>query len=88
MIIPIRCFTCGKVIANKWETYEERCRDADDKSKKSRKYRGRGDGDDGKSDDPDVVKKTDRGIILDELGLTSICCRTMLLTHVDMTLTI
>lgn len=21
MIIPIRCFTCGKVIANKWETY-------------------------------------------------------------------
>lgn len=23
MIIPIRCFTCGKVIANKWETYKE-----------------------------------------------------------------
>ena len=21
MIIPIRCFTCGKVIANKYETY-------------------------------------------------------------------
>lgn len=21
MIIPVRCFTCGKVIANKWETY-------------------------------------------------------------------
>lgn len=21
MIIPIRCFTCGKVIGNKWETY-------------------------------------------------------------------
>ena len=22
MIIPIRCFTCGKVIANKWEKYK------------------------------------------------------------------
>ena len=21
MIIPIRCFTCGKVIGDKWETY-------------------------------------------------------------------
>ena len=21
MIIPIRCFTCGKVIGNKWESY-------------------------------------------------------------------
>jgi DNA-directed RNA polymerases I, II, and III subunit RPABC5 len=21
MIIPIRCFTCGKVIGNKWERY-------------------------------------------------------------------
>lgn len=23
MIIPIRCFTCGKVIGNKWEKYLE-----------------------------------------------------------------
>ena len=22
MIIPIRCYTCGKVIADKWETYK------------------------------------------------------------------
>ena len=22
MIIPIRCFTCNKVIGNKWETYK------------------------------------------------------------------
>ena len=21
MIIPVRCFTCGKVIGNKWEAY-------------------------------------------------------------------
>ncbi|MHA1268898.1 MAG: DNA-directed RNA polymerase subunit N [Candidatus Helarchaeota archaeon] len=24
MIIPIRCFTCGKIIADKWEIYKER----------------------------------------------------------------
>ena len=21
MIIPVRCFTCGKVIGNKWDTF-------------------------------------------------------------------
>lgn len=24
MIIPVKCFTCGKVIANKWLAYKER----------------------------------------------------------------
>lgn len=23
MIIPVRCFTCGKVIGNKWEPYKK-----------------------------------------------------------------
>jgi DNA-directed RNA polymerase I, II, and III subunit RPABC5 len=23
MIIPVRCFTCGKVIGNKWEKYNQ-----------------------------------------------------------------
>ena len=23
MIIPVRCYTCGKVIGNKWEMYEK-----------------------------------------------------------------
>jgi len=27
MIIPIRCFTCGKVIADKWEQFLEASRD-------------------------------------------------------------
>uniref|UniRef100_A0A8C9FMZ7 DNA-directed RNA polymerases I, II, and III subunit RPABC5 n=1 Tax=Pavo cristatus TaxID=9049 RepID=A0A8C9FMZ7_PAVCR len=21
MIIPVRCFTCGKIVGNKWEAY-------------------------------------------------------------------
>ncbi|MFX1295019.1 MAG: DNA-directed RNA polymerase subunit N [Promethearchaeota archaeon] len=24
MIIPVRCFTCGKVIGDKWEIFKER----------------------------------------------------------------
>ena len=24
MIIPVRCFSCGKVISDKWETYSRR----------------------------------------------------------------
>lgn len=23
MIIPVRCFSCGKVVGNKWEKYQE-----------------------------------------------------------------
>lgn len=26
MIIPVRCFTCGKVVGNKWETFMEMLR--------------------------------------------------------------
>lgn len=25
MIIPVRCFTCGKVIGNKWDSYLSLC---------------------------------------------------------------
>ena len=24
MIIPVRCFTCGKVVGDKWEIYKEK----------------------------------------------------------------
>lgn len=27
MIPPIRCFTCGKVIGNKWEKYTQLCQE-------------------------------------------------------------
>ena len=27
MIIPVRCFTCGKVIGDKWELFAEYARD-------------------------------------------------------------
>jgi len=27
MLIPIRCFTCSKPIANKWELYNQKCKE-------------------------------------------------------------
>jgi DNA-directed RNA polymerase subunit N len=31
MIIPIRCWSCGKPIAQVWEEYEERCKKGENK---------------------------------------------------------
>ncbi|WEU41065.1 MAG: DNA-directed RNA polymerase subunit N [Candidatus Odinarchaeum yellowstonii] len=33
MIIPIRCFTCGKLIADKWEEFKERTLKGEDPEK-------------------------------------------------------
>lgn len=30
MLIPIRCFTCGKLIAHKWEDYDSRTKAGED----------------------------------------------------------
>jgi len=75
MLIPVKCFTCGKVIANKYPIYlelvSEKKKDKDDK-KDNLKYL-----------DTDHIEKTVEGIVLDELGLVDICCRRHMLTHVD-----
>ena len=33
MIIPIRCFTCGKLIADKWEPFLEKIKKGEDRKK-------------------------------------------------------
>ena len=76
MIIPIRCFTCGKVTGDKWDGY---CKIVKEEKQKL------GITEDSilnlKSED---VKKTPEGIALDKLGLTRYCCRRILLSHVDL----
>lgn len=77
MIIPVRCVSCGKVLADKWMAYDRRVRELKDE---------------GVIDDEDVNqdvvrtrgKKAPRGKILDDLDITRICCRRMMLTHVDL----
>jgi DNA-directed RNA polymerase I, II, and III subunit RPABC5 len=75
MIIPIKCFTCGNVIADKYRYYLEEVR--------KRKL--------AKDMDVDKVvyltkefsEKTPEGEVLDELSLRKMCCRRHMLTHVD-----
>jgi DNA-directed RNA polymerase subunit N len=33
MIIPVRCFTCGKLIADKWEEFTRRVKGGEDAKK-------------------------------------------------------
>ena len=74
MIIPVRCFACGKVLADKWDAYERRCREADEANKGKDKDT---------ADEGPPGQKTARGLILDELGIERVCCRMVMLTHVD-----
>jgi DNA-directed RNA polymerase subunit N (RpoN/RPB10) len=75
MIIPVKCFTCGNVLADKYRFYLEEVR----KLKES------------KNQDNDRVvyltttnmEKTPEGVVLDDLGLKNVCCRRHMLTHVD-----
>jgi DNA-directed RNA polymerase I, II, and III subunit RPABC5 len=80
MIIPIKCFTCGMVLADKYRFYVEEVR--------KRKLDKRGNN---QSIDIDKViyltkefnEKTPEGDVLDELKMKKMCCRRHFLTHVD-----
>ena len=75
MIIPIKCFTCGCVIADKYRFYQDKVRErkiakgleVDNVSYLTKKN----------------TDKTPEGHVLDELRLTNACCRRHMLTHVD-----
>ena len=55
MMVPIRCFSCGRPIAHKWEEFQKRSEKGENKKQ-----------------------------ILDDLGVSSFCCRALLLGHVDL----
>ena len=77
MIIPIKCFTCGKILADKYLYYSKRVvylkiQDKEQTITNDIKYL-----------DSSNPKKTPEGKVMDELGLNKICCRRHMLTHVD-----
>ena len=71
MIIPVKCFTCGNVLANKYRYYLQvvSAHRQDDRIKY---YTGK-----------EFTEKSIEGKTLDELGLRKPCCRRHMLTHVD-----
>jgi DNA-directed RNA polymerases I, II, and III subunit RPABC5 len=73
MIIPIRCFTCGKLIAHLWENYQQQLQT--EVNKLTEKYQ--------ETVDDQTVRSIESNI-LDQFGLKRYCCRRMILSHVDL----
>lgn len=75
MIIPVRCFTCGKVIGNKWEAYLGLLQAEYTEGLVSLELQN--------------FPRFSHVFLyfsdaLDALGLKRYCCRRMLLGHVDL----
>jgi len=73
MIIPIKCFTCGTLIADKYRLYVDQVNAQKEKQ--------------GVTETVYFNKshntKTIEGEMMDRLGLVKQCCRRHMLTHVD-----
>ena len=82
MIIPVKCFTCGMVLADKYRFYqtEVRKRKLANKSSKDDNYENI---DKVMYLTKEIHEKTPEGEVLDELNLRKMCCRRHMLTHVD-----
>ena len=72
MIIPIKCFTCGKVLADKYLYYLKEVKKKKGDVKDDIMYFNEND-----------IKKSAEALVLDDLNITKICCRRHMLTHVD-----
>jgi DNA-directed RNA polymerase I, II, and III subunit RPABC5 len=72
MIISIRCFECGKTIADKWRGYQKELKKLKGESAEQRTYF-----------DGSKMSTTPEKKVLDALGLNT-CCRTHFLTQVDL----
>ena len=73
MLIPPRCFTCGEIIADKWDIYIQTVNER--KNKNTEIF---------KENELDIqyiditkksVEKSIEGKVLDEMGLHKYCCR-------------
>ena len=74
MIIPIRCFTCGKVLADKYDQFVIRSQQMEQEAaaqdKKDHSY--------------EAFDRVSKNALLNEMGLTRYCCRRHMLGQVDM----
>ena len=82
MIIPVRCYTCGEVLANKWIPYITAVQN--DKSQMKDEINPESDNLELKYIDitNPTPEKSVEGKILDELQLHKYCCRRMMLGNV------
>mgnify|MGYP000853316006 FL=1 len=79
MLIPVRCFTCGKCIADKWQPFIETVNLLKEKDETT----------DIKDLDIEYIdlknpNKSIEGNVMDKLGLDRYCCRRMILGNVHL----
>ncbi len=87
MIIPVRCFTCGKTLADKWLYFDRKSKELDNQRKTTGLTSEAIDAMLADIEKDPRMKHFDENIkkdLLDELGLTRVCCRRHMLGHVDM----
>ena len=82
MIIPVKCFTCGGVLADKYRYYQQEVRRIKMVLNEENPEK--------RVDINKVVyltkknmDKTPEGEVMDSLKLFNVCCRRHMLTHVD-----
>ena len=75
MIIPIKCFSCGKVLADKYMYYLSEV--------KKQKLANNEDLDEVIYLTKSNAVKSAEGRVLDKLNLNKMCCRRHMLAHVD-----
>lgn len=75
MIIPVKCFTCGKVLGDKYRYYQREVR--------KRNMVNHVNTDEVIYLTEETKDKTACGEVLDIMKLDKICCRRHILTHVD-----
>lgn len=80
MIIPVRCFTCGKVLADKYDAYVKAC-DALEEAVKKADAKGEAHPAVHTEGSFDRVSKNE---LLNDMGITRYCCRRHFLAQVDM----
>jgi len=76
MIIPIRCFSCGMVLADKYRFYQTEVRKrkiANGERLDKVVYLNK----------QNMGQKTIEGETMDSIGIKNVCCRRHILTHVD-----
>lgn len=75
MLFPIRCFSCGKVIADKWRHYQEKLQEH---------FESTSEGKEEAETNPEVgLIGPPAAKVLDEMKITKMCCRRHFLTNVD-----
>ena len=88
MIIPVRCFTCGSVIAGKWRAYERECAAFPETEARGARHEAEKVGwDAGAQNAPGGAGAgtgRGRGVVMDKLGIKRLCCRRHFLGNVDL----